>query len=296
MVRPWQSDRAPAEVSGPGGGGDPRPSTGTSLKPPPPIKWWGSSTRRNRANGMGAAQRPDNSQRRYSARPNPGRSGLRVEPATHPRRTECVRRFPSGWREGEAGESSTDTRARVGGQGPKVDRGECLTLSPSRLRSSCPTDCPISPAICRPRASWRAVIIPGRAVRRRPPSCRATYPNGFTRLRSWVRVPQRPPVLWISQRRPRSDEGLKECPKVWFSFRRSTMRTRIRAHDSCCAHTGTSGAGTGSLHAHLGTPGHRRSPPATKRGHPLGRGMRVRVRRVPGQEPADDLASHKDSQ
>ena len=36
--------------------------------------------------------------------------------------------------------------------------------------------------------------------------------------------PSPPQGLWISQHFPRSDEGFKECPKV-FSFWRSTMMT-----------------------------------------------------------------------
>jgi hypothetical protein len=58
---------------------------------------------------------------------------------------------------------------------------------------SCPTKCSTTRTVCHLRIATHVLVIPGQTVacRREPPSPRARI--GFTRLRSWVRVPQRPP-------------------------------------------------------------------------------------------------------
>ena len=93
------------------------------------------------------------------------------------------------------GKSCVDLSPREGldrANPPVTRNGGETDLSPHRLSSYCPTKCHTTPAVYCLRASSCAVITLFRPCARRLSSCSAAHRNGFTRLRSWVRVPQRP--------------------------------------------------------------------------------------------------------
>ena len=58
---------------------------------------------------------------------------------------------------------------------------------------SCPTKCSTTRTACHLRIATHVLVIPGQTSRVPSGTTQSACPNGFTRLRSWVRVPQRPP-------------------------------------------------------------------------------------------------------
>ena len=144
-------------------------------------------------------------------------------------------------------------RAEVGSEGAARSR---RTSRPPTWRSSavvglrcrhepCPTKCPRNSVVTCRRLSSADYIVSGQAVNRRLGSCHAWARTGFTRLRSWVRVPQRPPGNssvnvqlrdWFADPPQCTSLTLKNglvplrVARVWHDIPALRIRSRARAH------------------------------------------------------------------